>query len=521
MLFNSYFFLFVFLPTTLAGVSFLGAFGWKRWIVAWLLTASLFFYAWWNVLFLPLLVGSLLFNYSLGLLCRTKHGKDRLVLVFGIACNLALLVYFKYADFFMAQLTELAGLSHESLKLTLPLAISFFTFQQIAYLVDSYRGAVVERNILRYMLFVTFFPHLIAGPLVHHREMIPQFSMHNLLGISFERLAPAITIFTIGLIKKVVISDSLSTYVDPAFAAAETDIDLTFLEAWCAAIAFALKIYFDFSAYSEMAAGISFMFGIRLPINFFSPYKAQSIIDFWRRWHITLSRFLRDYLYIPLGGSRKGRYRQAINIFITMGLGGFWHGAGWTFIIWGVLHGIYLSVNHVFRHLTAGRIPDTRSSRFVFHAVTFLSVLIAWVFFRADSLSGACNIIFAMAGGNGIALPPTYLQHLNHLGQLGAYFQDAGLSYVDMYYFQGAVELVVIASLLLWVWLAPNVHEFTDSCKAVLEIYKPERQRRESWHQRVTWKPSLSFASLTAAILSACLFTMYFSGEYEFIYFQF
>jgi D-alanyl-lipoteichoic acid acyltransferase DltB (MBOAT superfamily) len=402
MLFNSYIFIFLFLPVTLLGFHLIGSLGKYRVAIAWLVGASLFFYGWWNFAYLGLMLGSMLFNYGVGVALNSRPQKT--VLTLGIAANLGLLGYFKYANFFIDNFNNLISTNLVLDTIILPLAISFFTFQQIAYLVDAYRGETREYRFLHYALFVTFFPQLIAGPIVHHKQMLPQFTHNSMYRLKASNLAVGITIFTLGLFKKVVLADGVAVYATPIFSAAETGIELTFFEAWGGALAYTLQLYFDFSGYSDMAIGLAKMFGVKLPLNFNSPYKSTSVIDFWRRWHITLSTFLRDYLYIPLGGSRKGSVRRLTNLMITMLLGGLWHGAGWTFVLWGGLHGLYLIVNHRFRAAFSGR----KRSRFSFvaaWALTMFAVIVAWVPFRAESIGGAVRILKAMFGFNGIALP--------------------------------------------------------------------------------------------------------------------
>jgi|SaaInlStandDraft_6_1057023.scaffolds.fasta_scaffold27026_2 alginate O-acetyltransferase complex protein AlgI len=331
MLFNSYIFIFLFLPIVLLGFHLIGKQGHHRVAIAWLVGVSLFFYGWWNPAYLGLMLVSILFNYGVGVsLGRTPRKLSKKpVLIFGVVVNLALLGYFKYANFFVDSLNSITGTNIVLLQVILPLAISFFTFQQIAYLIDAWRGETKEYNFLHYCLFVTFFPQLIAGPIVHHKEMLPQFAKDVVYKLRSKHIAIGLTVFSIGLFKKVVLADGVSVYATPMFDAAEAGVLLTFFEAWGGALAYSFQLYFDFSGYSDMAIGLARMFGIRLPLNFNSPYKATSIIDFWRRWHITLSRFLRDYLYIPLGGSRcRGEPRRFINVMVTMVLGGLWHGAG-------------------------------------------------------------------------------------------------------------------------------------------------------------------------------------------------
>src|SRR6201996_7785520 len=366
-----------------------------------LLLASYAFYAWWRADFLLLLCGSTLANYALGreIEQRRARQKDRrALLVAGLVFNLGLIGLFKYDMLFVSTADNLIGLGWPVPHFFLPLAISFFTFEQISYLVDADAGKTHGYSLLDYALFVAYFPHLIAGPIVRHNDLIPQFRQSRTRN---DDLATGITLFTIGLAKKTLIADNLAPFADAIFNAAGRGTHLGPTDAWLGTLFFAFQIYFDFSAYSDMALGSSLMLGIRLPVNFHSPYKAASIIEFWRRWHISLSAFLRDYLYIPLGGNRRGRSRRYLNLFITMLLGGLWHGANWTFMLWGGLHGFYLSVNHAFRHATRGRTvaPVWRLPlRAASVVLTFACTTLAWIVFRAESLSAARNVLGGFIG---------------------------------------------------------------------------------------------------------------------------
>src|SRR5262245_41497677 len=416
MLFNSHAFIFLFLPAALLGFFALGAVN-RKLAAAWLVACSLFFYGWWNPAFVALLGASLLFNYIVGLsIVRARAAEParaKRVLALAIAADLAVLGYFKYANFFLDNVNALLGTEASLGAIILPLGISFFTFTQIAFLVDAWQGKAEEYSLTHYALFVTYFPHLIAGPILHHREMMRQFQCLETYRPHYDKLAAGLTIFVIGLFKKVIIADGVASYVAPVFEAPAAGVTLTFLEAWCGALAYTFQLYFDFSGYSDMAVGLSLLFGIRLPINFHSPYKAVNIIEFWRRWHMTLSRFLRDYLYYPLGGNRRGPGRRYVNLMATMLLGGLWHGAGWTFVVWGVLHGFYLVVNHAWRALRARLGHDLkRSSRWgraLGCLVTFVAVVVGWVVFRADSLDTASSLLRAMAGMNGLVVPDAWL----------------------------------------------------------------------------------------------------------------
>lgn len=412
MLFNSYEFILVFLPVAFFGYFWLN--GAKLVIAgkAWLVLCSLFFYSWWNVAYLPLILTSMLVNYAIGTSLGQKKAVNKVLsvsivgtnsagggksfapktlLIAGVVFNLGLLGYFKYADFFVANLNAL-GADFALPNVVLPLAISFFTFQQIAYLVDSYREETREYDFLNYALFVTFFPQLIAGPIVHHKEMMPQFASRWNLVKRYRNIALGLFIFSMGLFKKVVIADTFAQWATPGFDVAPT---LNFFEAWATSLSYTFQLYFDFSGYTDMAIGAALLFNIKLPINFNSPYKALDIQDFWRRWHMTLSRFLRDYLYIPLGGNRKGPGRTYVNLFATFLLGGLWHGASWMFVIWGALHGTALVVHRLWQK--AGLVMP----KVLAWVVTFNFVNFAWIFFRAKEMEDALKVIRGMVGLNG------------------------------------------------------------------------------------------------------------------------
>src|SRR5947208_4719611 len=402
MLFSSYTFLFQFLPATV--LAFLAARRHSpRAGILVLAGASLFFYGAWQPVYLLLLIASVALNFSLGLGMEDPLRRPAIG-AFGVALNLALLCYFKYMGFILDTVSMVSGIPLTFSDVVLPLGISFFTFQQIAYLVDIMRGAKVERDIVSYTLFVCFFPHLIAGPLVHHAEMIPQFKRSR-TGRSAVLAARGLAIFAAGLFKKVVIADNLAQFASPVFAHLDAGGGIPTTWCWVATLAYTLQIYFDFSGYSDMAIGLALLFGIRLPVNFRSPYKAVSIIEFWRRWHITLSRFLRDYLYIPLGGNRLCKQRRYANLMVTMLLGGLWHGAGWNFLIWGGLHGGYLAINHLWRawradnkYAWAGLVEKGLAAKGLSWAITFFAVLVAWVFFRARTAEGAWQMLGGLFG---------------------------------------------------------------------------------------------------------------------------
>jgi len=366
-----------------------------------LVFSSLFFYSWWNIDYLPIILVSMLFNYVVGNALNEKLHKikidKKMLLFFGVLANLLLLGYFKYMDFLIENINFFIDKDITLPHLVLPLAISFFTFQQIAYLVDSYRGETREYDFLNYALFVTFFPQLIAGPIVHHAEMMPQFSSRWNMVKNYKNIAIGLFIFSIGLFKKVVIADTFAVWATAGFDTATT---LNLVEAWITSLSYTFQIYFDFSGYTDMAIGIALLFNIKLPINFNSPYKSLTIQDFWRRWHITLSRFLKEYIYIPLGGNRKGSFKIYVNLMITFLIGGIWHGAGWTFVFWGFLHGFALVVHRIWKHV--GFSLHDMLAWFI----TFNFINIAWVFFRAKKWEDAMKVLHGMFDYTNIVLPP-------------------------------------------------------------------------------------------------------------------
>ena len=406
MLFNSYEFIFAFLPITFFIYFYLNH---KRLTIAakgFLVFASLFFYSWWDIVYLPLILSSILFNYLIGTTLSKSNEDNKIglnkslskksILVFGIVCNIALLGYFKYTNFFLENFNGIFESNIPLQHIILPLGISFFTFTQIAFLVDAYRNEVKEYDLMRYMLFVTYFPHLLAGPILHHKEMMPQFANLKNSVVNYRNIAVGLFIFSIGLFKKVIIADTFAVWANAGFDTATT---LNFFEAWATSLSYTFQLYFDFSGYTDMAIGISLMFNIKLPVNFNSPYKALNIQDFWRRWHMTLSRFLRDYIYIPLGGNKNGNFRTYVNLMATFVIGGFWHGAGWTFLFWGFLHGLALCIHRVWTKL------GFKMWTWLAWFITFNFVNIAWIFFRAKEWDDAIKVLSSMFSLNNIVLP--------------------------------------------------------------------------------------------------------------------
>jgi D-alanyl-lipoteichoic acid acyltransferase DltB (MBOAT superfamily) len=432
MLYNTLQFLFVFLPICLLLYFLIARIsGWAANAV--LVAMSFVFYAQWRRSDLIVIAVSIVLNYSVGAALRwrasgAKHGK--LLLGMGVTANLAALAYFKYANFLLGTVSTLADLHFAPLKIALPLGISFFTFTQIAFLVDAYKGKARELGFFRYCLFVAFFPHLIAGPIVHHSELMPQFASRGAKRWTQRNVDIGIAFLSLGLFKKVVLADSCAPWADAMFNAAHS---VSCLDAWRGAIAYTLQLYFDFSGYSDMAIGLSMMFNIRLPDNFNSPYKSESIVDFWRRWHMTLSRFLREYIYIPLGGNRKGEGRRWVNLMVTMLLGGIWHGAGWTFAVWGGYHGLLLMVNHAWSS------RKTPLPAVVARPATFLAVVAGWVVFRARDMNVAWDRLRSMAAlGRG------------GLTALGGNVQNIW-------------QFAVLAVLIVIVNVAPNTKQWVES----------------------------------------------------------
>ncbi len=478
MLFNSYPFIFLFLPITLIGYFVLVRLN-NLAPVIWLALASLVFYSVSNWQFVLLLVASIAFNYVIGLLLISKRLRPAwrfAALAIGVAGDLLTLGYFKYAGFLAANFNAIFSTGF-TVNVLLPVGISFYTFTQIAFLVDAYRGNVARYALPHYALFVTYFPHLIAGPILHHKDMIPQFERAAMRRPDPHLILCGLIIFGIGLFKKTCLADGIQPLVSLAFGPNAP----TFDQAWIGALAYTFQLYFDFSGYYDMAIGISLMFGIFLPLNFNSPYKATSIIDFWRRWHMTLSQFLRDYLYIPLGGNRHGRTLRYVNLMITMLLGGLWHGAAWTFVAWGALHGVYLCINHAWSNYGPAVAPRFAGlANIAAFILTFLSVVVAWVLFRADSMSSALFLLSRMADPRQIA------------------FGRGEMAY--------ALFIMVYAAIA---WFAPNTQT----------IMGYDHKNRTVGQGLGAWQKRPVFLYATAAVLAFGILGI--QQHSEFIYFRF
>ena len=498
MPFNSFPFLFLFLPVALFFYYWAGSNHFK-WAISWLAVISLIFYGLLGWALACLLVGSIIINYSLGMLLNNNssnnRGRTKLVLIVGIIFNIGVLIFFKYFGVFGGTRPSAFTTDLQS-DLILPIALSFFTFQQIMYLVETWRGKLKDTRFLHHFLYITFFPQLLIGPIVRPSEFFPQLKDKKIFHVDVAQLCSGLTIISFGLFKKIVLADGISRYSNSAFDAAAQGAILSLEEAWSGALSFTLQIYFDFSGYSDMAVGLGYLFGFRLPINFESPYKASSLISFWHRWHITLSKFARDYIYIPFGGNRYGSLRRFVNIFIIMLVGGIWHGPSATFIVWGGAHGIGLAINHSWREfrkslghsLENGNIFCVVAARIV----TFLTVTVLWVFFRSENLDTAFSIFQSLLGLHG---PPNPDFNNIKIGEDRLWF------------------------LFLIVSFAPNIREIMS--EQLNEDKKPaaSQQSRGSEKRWYYWYPNQWWAALTAILFILSLLEL--TQSREFIYFQF
>jgi alginate O-acetyltransferase complex protein AlgI len=545
VLFNSYEFIFAFLPVTLAGFFALGVVS-RPSALRWIIFVSIVFYAWWRPLNVLIIAPSILINFALARILQRLGGDEarertsRLVLLLGIVFNVAFLGYFKYIDFGRGAINDIFGTNLVLTHVILPLGISFITFQKIAFLIDVHAGRVRSFTLQDYCLFVLFFPQLIAGPIVHYREMMPQF--HSIsCRFDKENFAVGLTLLSFGLFKKVVLADHVAAVVTPIYNQAASGSGVSFVLAWAAAIGFTLQIYFDFSGYTDMALGLARFFGIRLPQNFHSPLQASSIIDFWLRWHMTLTRFLTAYIYNPLTLSltrrRVGKGRPGLTgrnttigafvyllmfpILLTMFVSGLWHGAGYGFIIWGLLNGVYLTVNHAWRVIRPQLWSDRRSyERFMQptgHLLTFISVAAAMVFFRSPTVTSAIDLIKGMLGLNGVALPQAIY---DHLGPLAAWLHRAGVADVSPELWSGREFGTMVMWILLLMFIAlacPNTLQILAQYEPALGV-KPDaaglaRRRIIEWDTSLPWAIGVSIVA-AIGILSL--------GSYsEFLYWQF
>lgn len=501
MLFNTYGFIFIFLPIALGIYLYLRRYNKQRLLVGWITLCSLIFYAGWDPRYLLLLLFSIVVNFTVGMhLAQTEdnYARKRILLWVGILFNLSLLGIYKYTVFALYNINLISNMSIDIPEIIMPLGISFFTFTQLAYIVDTYHDKIKDYNFLDYLCFVTFFPHLIAGPIYHHQEIMPQLKTVSTRKFEYADLALGLTFFIIGLAKKTLLADQLAQMATPEFNLLATNpARVSCFTAWIGALSYTFQLYFDFSGYCDMAIGLGRLFGIRLPLNFNSPYQAVNISDFWHRWHITLSRFLRDYLYIPLGGNRKGEVRRYINLLITMLLGGLWHGASWTFVVWGALHGSYLTLNHFWLSVKSNFSVIEYCPRHIRHAssvaFTFVLVIIAWVFFRAESVPVALTMLSKMIGAD-------------ELIQAG-----------DLSFYMNNYRFYILLISFVIVWSMPNTQQFTAEYKPALETYPNEV--KNYFCKRCLWQPIKRWAFILCIMGLMAILSL---GQVsEFIYYQF
>jgi alginate O-acetyltransferase complex protein AlgI len=524
MLFNSHAFLFIFLPLTWIVWRFTLPLNRKALTYGWLVVASLAFYGYWKPSHLILIAFSIMGNYPLGrLLSRPEPQLSAVArkrwVTFGVTANLAFLAVYKYTAFAFKTVDAIAGTELPIPEIVAPLGISFITFQQIAYLVDASRGQKMTYRLLDYTLFVTFFPRVISGPIVYHGELLPQFDKTPDEKRVRSDLAVGLTIFAIGLFKKTVIADGIAPYADSVFGAAGTSRPLELFEAWAGALAYTFQLYFDFSGYADMAIGSSRMFGILLPLNFDSPYKSVNVIELWRRWHMTLSRFLRDYLYIPLGGNRHGRIARFRNLWLTMLLGGLWHGAGWTFVLWGGLHGFFLIVNHSFIawrqqvHWTWTSKVPAPAWRVLSMMLTFTCFVVAVVVFRGETLAAGGNVLAAMFGAHGARVPNGVASFIARLLSIPA---PAPGNWLGAY--GDTRDLLWCAVVVPIIWGFPSTQQWLAGFEPALGADKARRRNSEG-PARWAWKPTWQYALVTAVI--AFCGVLLIAGHHEFVYFKF
>ena len=545
VLFNSYQFLFAFLPITLVGFFALGAVS-RMWALRWIIFVSLLFYAWWRPLNVLLIAPSILINFALARtlqrLSEDERGRrtSRLVLLLGIAFNIAFLGYFKYIDFGRNTINDIFSANLVLTQVILPLGISFITFQKIAFLVDVHAKRVKAFTFQDYALFVLFFPQLIAGPIVHYREMMPQFHSAS-CRFNKENFAVGLTLLSFGLFKKVVLADHIATVVTPIYNEAASGNEVSLLLAWAAAVGFTLQIYFDFSGYSDMALCLARFFGLRLPQNFYSPLKASSIIDFWLRWHITLTRFLTAYIYNPLTlwltrrRVAKGRpglagsnttigafiYLLVFPILLTMFVSGLWHGAAYGFVVWGLLNGVYLTTNHAWRLIRPQLWSDRqRYERLMLplgRLLTFTSVAVAMVFFRSPTLTSAIDLIKGLIGHNGVALPQDVF---DHLGPLAGWLLRGGVVSVGPELWSGQE----FARMVIWIFVSLLIALTCPNTLQILARYEPALgvkplAAKFADRRLVEWDPCIGWAIGMSIITAMGIF--FVGGQSEFLYWQF
>jgi alginate O-acetyltransferase complex protein AlgI len=494
MIFSSFEFICIFLPAIIILLLVLNRKN-RTAISCVVIIFSLYFYSFSNSFWLFILIFSIIFNFSVGKLLIYRS--SNLILFIGVFINLLLLIYFKYTNFFIQNFSDLFSIEYKSLDIILPIGISFFTFQQIAFLVDAKKQKIKNPSFVNYTLFVSFFPQLIAGPIILYGDIIEQLEKKISLRFFSKNFIIGLLIFNIGLFKKLCIADTLELFSNPIFTLAETNQTLTFLESWSGLISYSFQIYFDFSGYSDMAIGLAKIFGITLPINFNSPYKSYSIIEFWKKWHITLSNFFKLYVYFPIGGNKTGVVRQLINIFFVMLLAGFWHGASWNFVVWGGAHGIFIIMNHTWRIVTKGWYEKSFVKYFNL-LLTFLCVTLAWAFFRAETVNGALNIISGCFSSINI--------------NLSLFFNQNQIDYYLPYVYQ--IKWFVLLFLIVWVF--PNTNQ-------ILSYLESSNYRKKSitiYKYKIITNNSYIFLVIVSFFLFIASFPSNQLNQ-PFIYFQF
>ncbi len=532
MLFHSYTFIFLFLPLALVTYFKLGQLGRSRSALLALVLASLFFYGWWHPQYLWLITGSIVFNFLMGKQIG-KHDSQlnraarKRWLYLGVIGNLIPLIYYKQLLFLLSASGTTFSLAFSTTPgIYIPLAISFFTFQQIAYLVDVYRHQDPEQEWVPYSLFVIFFPQLIAGPIVHHNEVIPQFQNQNACKLQKENLAVGLSIFSMGLFKKVVIADGLSLYADPMYMAVGTGYSVTFIEAWGGVLAFAFQLYFDFSGYSDMAVGLARMININLPLNFNSPYKAVNRFDYWRRWHMTLLRFMRLHVYFPLSRKKKGRFVKHMAMIITVVLGGLWHGAGITFVFWGLCHGVLMLLNNAWHRIKRGMGHDLSQTTLrgivISVAFNFFFSCLLSVLFRSGNMQEVWIILKGMFGANGWILPTPFAPHSPDAIK---FFEQLGIHFGATQVFGGKTQILCLGLVMIVVWACPNTRELMGRYDTTINPLGHENDvlNPGPWSNKVLgflkFEFSVRWALFIALLNVGSIFSM--AQVQRFIYYQF
>ena len=525
MLFNSYIFIFIFLPLSLFIYYFFLKKNKLNLAQLCLLISSLFFYGWWNYYYLLLLILSILLNYNIGIILILK--KSKIYLTLGILLNLSILFYYKYFNFFIDNFNHFFHRNFLFEDIILPLGISFFTFQQISFLIESYSGSFKDVKFVKYSVFVSFFPQLIAGPITRFKNFYPQLLSLNINNIS-RNLSIGITIFALGLFKKVFIADSISNYVDNGFSAVNFEIVLTFAESWIAAILYSFQLYFDFSGYSDMAFGLAFMFGFTIPINFLSPFKSKNIKEFWNKWHISLSSFARDYLFYPIAVVLNRKLaninlNRKMYIFLSFSIPtiicffciGIWHGAGWNFIVFGLAHAFFIILHTQWENLRrqnlfVNKIFTSKIFSKFSILLNFILVTILFVFFRSENLTQSFDFMSSMFGFNLISLPVFLQSELSFLENYGFIFN--GLFSNNIYSFDNYYDnpIIWITILGLISFFGINIYEILN---ADLEVYDKDNQKK------IIWKPNLKWSLITTILLFLSIIKL--SDEAKFLYYQF